>query len=134
MLKPIPYSDTRKNAEKMKEAFQRWCHNRDLHKAAQLIDQDWERMVTFYRFPQAHWKHLRTTNVVESPFAMLRLRTNAAKRFKKVANATAVIWKMLMIAESRFRRIAAPELIPQVCDGTRFKDGLPKPSDQEAAA
>ena len=91
-------------------------------------------MVTFHRFPKAHWKHLRTTNVVESPFAALRLRTNAAKRFKKVANATAVIWKMLTIAESRFRRIAAPELLPQVCDGTRFQDGLRKPSDQEAAA
>ena len=134
MLKPIPYSDTRAKAEKMKEEFQRWCHNHDFDKAAQLIDEDWERMVTFHRFPEAHWKHLRTTNVVESPFAALRLRTNAAKRFKKVANATAVIWKMLTIAESRFRRIAAPELLPQVCDGTRFQVRLRKPSDQEAAA
>ena len=43
-----------------------------------------ERMVAFYDFPEDHWKHLRTTNVVESPFASVRLRTSAAKRFKRV--------------------------------------------------
>ena len=40
----------------------------------------WERMVTFYDFPEEHCKHLRTTNPVESPFASVRLRTNAGKR------------------------------------------------------
>ena len=58
-------------------------------------------MVTFYDFPAEHWKHVRTTNVVESPFAALRLRTDAAKRFKRVDRAIAVIWKMLLVAESR---------------------------------
>ena len=71
-------------------------------------------MVTFYRYPKEHWVHLRTTNVVESPFAALRLRTDAAKRFKKVEWATAVIWKMLMVAEKRFRRLNAPELLAEV--------------------
>ena len=42
-----------------------------------------------------HWKHLRTTSVVESPFAAVRLRTTAAKRFKRVESATALIWKLL---------------------------------------
>lgn len=52
------------------------------------------------RLPK-HWKHLRTTNVVESPFAALRLRTDAAKRVKRVDRAIAAIGKMLMVAESR---------------------------------
>ena len=47
-----------------------------------VLEDDWERMVAFYDFPEDHWKHLRTTNVVESPFAAVRLRTSAAKRFK----------------------------------------------------
>ena len=46
-----------------------------------------------------HWVHLRTTNIVESPFDMVRLRTNAARRFKRVENATAMIWKLLRVAE-----------------------------------
>ena len=88
------------------------------------IQRDWERMVTFYQFPKEHWKHLRTTNPVESPFAALRLRTDAAKRYKKVENATAVIWKMLMLAEQRFRRLDAPERMKQVYLGVQFRDGI----------
>jgi len=88
------------------------------------LQRDWNRMVTFYRFPKEHWKHLRTTNVVESPFAALRLRTDAAKRYKKVENATAVIWKMLLVAEQRFRRLDAPERMKQVFLGVQFQDGV----------
>ena len=55
-----------------------------------------------------HWQHLRTTNVIESPFASVRLRTDAAKRYKKVANATALIWRVLMVAEKRFRNSMHP--------------------------
>jgi putative transposase len=50
---------------------------------------DWERLATFYQFPREHWR-LRTTNVVESPFAAVLLRTSAARRFKKIDSATAI--------------------------------------------
>ena len=92
-------------------------------------------MVTFYRFPQEHWAHLRTTNPLESPFAALRLRTDAAKRFKSAPNATAVMWKMLMIAEQRFRRLNAPELVREVYLGVKFVDGRRvNAENQEVAA
>ncbi len=81
-------------------------------------------MVTFYRYPKEHWRQLCTTNVVESSFAALRLRTDAAKRFKRVERATAVIWKMLMIAEARFRRLNAPELLKRVYLGAEYEDGI----------
>src|SRR5215467_3982213 len=68
--------------------------------------------------------HLRTTNVVESPFSAVRLRTDAARRYKKVANAEALIWKILTLAEKKFRRLNAPELLEQVYYGQRFKDGI----------
>ena len=80
-------------------------------------------MVTFYDFPREHWQHLRTTNPAESPFAALRLRTDAAKCYKRVDRATAVIWKMLMIAEKRFRRLKAPGLMRDVYLGTLYMDG-----------
>ncbi|MDH4195051.1 MAG: hypothetical protein OEW33_07385 [Nitrospirota bacterium] len=78
--------------------------------------------MTFSRFTQPHWQHLRTTNPVESPFAAVRLRTDAAKRFKKVANATAV-WKMLRVAEQTFRRVKHPELMAEVYRGVKCVDG-----------
>jgi hypothetical protein len=66
---------------------------------------------------------LRTTNIVESPFATVRLRTTAAKRFKKVENATALIWKLLQVAESTFRRLKGAELLPAVYAGVQYVDG-----------
>jgi len=69
---------------------------------------------TAFKFPKEHWVHLWTTNIVESPFAALRLRTDAAKRYKKVVNGTAMIWKVLLVAENHFRRLNAPELLDDV--------------------
>jgi transposase-like protein len=85
---------------------------------------DWDRMVTFYSFPKEHWTHLRTTNVVESPFSAVRLRTNAAKRFKKVESATAMIWKLLQVAEKSFRTLKGYWLLPEVYEGKQFVDGV----------
>jgi len=90
----------------------------------QALEQDWARLVTFYEFLKAHWKHLRTTNPVESPFAAVRLRTAAATRYKKVDNATAVIWKTLLIAEKTFRRLDAPELLADVANGVGYVNGV----------
>lgn len=52
--------------------------------------------------------------MVESPVASVRLRTDAAKRFKNVSNATVPIWKVLRVAESRWRRLDAPGLLKDV--------------------
>lgn len=125
MLRTIPYAETVQEAVRLKGVFQKWCREHGLHPAAELIDHDWDRMVTFYHFPKDHWRHLRTSNVIESPFAALRLRTAAAKRFKKAENATAIIFKMLLVAEKRFRRLNAPELLKEVFLGVRFHDGVP---------
>ena len=86
-LRKIAYAKTLKEAEERRRSFQSWARSEELQRAAELIEEDWERMVSYYGYPRAHWRHLRTTNVIESPFAALRLRTDAAKRFKKVANA-----------------------------------------------
>jgi transposase-like protein len=90
-------------------------------------------MVTFYRYPRERWRHPRATNVVESPLTALRLRTAAANRFKRVERATAVIWKMLMVAQTRFRRLSAPDLLAKVCAGARFEDGI-EVTEKEVAA
>ena len=102
--------------------------------AAALLERDWDRMVTFYDYPEAHWQHLRTTNVIESPFAPVRLRTDAAKRYKKVANATALIWRVLMVAEKRFRKLNAPHLMTDVYAGERYEDGKPIEQRKKIAA
>jgi len=121
-LQDIVYAENREAAEAERDDFARWCRAEGYRSAGETLVRDWDRMVTFYRFPKEHWRHLRTTNVVESPFAGLRLRTDAAKRYKKVENATAVIWKMLMLAEQRFHRLDAPEKLMQVYLGFGFQE------------
>jgi transposase-like protein len=122
VLTQIPYAPTRAEAERQREAFAR-RYRRWYPKAMAVLERDWERLVAFYDFPEPHWCHLRTTNVAESPFAAVRLRTSAAKRFKQVANATALIWRLLMVAERRFRKLNAPELLAAVARGERCVDG-----------
>lgn len=124
LLTKIPYAETRAEAERQKRALQTWCAQRGHADVGRALDRDWDRMVTFYQFPRGHWKHLRTSNPVESPFAAVRLRTAAAKRFKKVENATAVIWKTLHIAERTFRRLDAPELLADVARGEVYVNGV----------
>ncbi len=113
LLVQIPYANTLTDAGKLRKPFIARYQDQ-FPKAVKALDRDWDRMLTFFDFPTEHWRHLRTTNVVESPFASVRLRTNAAKRYKKVAAASALIWRTLMVAEKRFRRLNAPHLLTAV--------------------
>jgi putative transposase len=131
----MPYAETQAACETLWEQFTT-RYRKVAPKAVERLADDWERLVTFYQFPREHWPHLRTTNVVESPFATVRLRTTAAKRFKKVENATALIWKILQVAESTFRKLKGAELLPAVYAGVQYRDGvkLKETAQQQLAA
>jgi transposase-like protein len=131
MLRDMSRADTEAESLELRGAFQQWCRRRGHGEVADLLEKDWEQLVAFYRFPKEHWQHLRTTNPVESPFDRVRLRTNAARRFKKVANATAVVWKTLMVAEKKFRKLNAPGLWARVFKGVVYKDGVQVVTSQE---
>lgn len=124
-LKRIPYAETLSECKRLRDAFVD-RYQKDYPKAVEKLMSDWERMVTFYSFPKEHWVHIRTTNVVESPFSSVRLRTDAAKRFKKVQNATTMIWKLLQVAEKNFRTLKGYWLLSDVYKGKMFVDGVTK--------
>jgi len=135
LLVQIPRAETCQAAQRLKGVFQQWCQKRGFERAGALLDEDWDRMVTFYRFPKQHWTHLRTTNPIESPFAAVRLRTTAAKRYKRVEHATAVIWKTLMVAQRTFRKLNAPELLAEVYNGATYVNGnTPEQETEKDAA
>jgi len=136
LLKKIPYAKTREQSEKLRDKFiNRYKDN--YVKATSKLLSDWERMVTFYRYPKEHWVHIRTTNIIESPFSSVRLRTNASKRFKKVESASAMIWKLLRVAEKTFRRLKGYWLLPDVLEGKQFINGVAlkqnNPTERKAA-
>jgi transposase-like protein len=123
LLRAIPYAQSQAHCEALRDQFTA-RYRAIAPKAVERLHDDWERLVTFYQFPQEHWVHLRTTNIVESPFATVRLRTTAAKRFKKVENGVALIWKLLQVAEASFRRLKGAELLPAVYAGVQYVDGV----------
>ena len=130
----IPYARTRAAAEKLRDGFAK-AYRRTHPRAVEVLEKDWERMVAFYDFPREHWKHLRTTNVIESPFSLVRLRTDAAKRFKKTENATAMIWRLLLLAERHFRKLHSAHLAAEVYRGVAYADGVKvSKSNQKSAA
>ena len=134
LLGAMPYAESQAACETLRAEFTT-RYRKLAPKAVERLADDWERLVTFYHFPREHWPHLRTTNVVESPFATVRLRTTAAKRFKKVDNATTLIWKILQVAESTFRKLKGAELLPAVYAGAQYVDGvLMRRTQQQMAA
>lgn len=122
-LQAIASADTAREATALRDRFAR-TYGRSHPKAVERLARDWARMVAYYAFPQEHWRHLRTTNIIESPFAAVRLRTSAAKRFKVVENATTLIWKTLLVVEQHFRKLNAPHLCTAVHEGAIYRDGI----------
>jgi putative transposase len=131
----MPYAATPAGGEQLRAP----CDTRDRQlapKAVERLGHDGERLTTFDQVPREHWRHVRTTNVGESPFAAVRLRTTAANRVKKVNAATAMLGKVLQVAEQPFRRLNAPELLPAVYAGATYVDGIKQRTinHQEVAA
>ena len=123
ILKEIPYAPTLEICEERRDQFIA-SYRKTEPRAVATLQRDWERMVSFYHYPEAHWVHLRTSNIVESPFSAIRLRTDASRRFKRVEGAKAMIWKLLTIAEKNWNKLRSPQLLPLVAQGVKFKNGI----------
>ena len=134
LLRDMQFAQSRAECEKKRDQFTA-RYKKTQPKAVDTLNRDWDRMVTFFDFPKEHWVHLRTTNIVESPFSAIRLRTDAARRHKRVENATGLIWKLLMVAEKQWRTLKGFSLLKEVYDGKLFVDGRPvsKKSDNVKA-
>ena len=92
-------------------------------------------LLAFYDFPAEHWKHLRTTNVIESSFATVRHRTVRSKGCLSNKTALAMIFKLAEAAEKSWRRLDGHNQLPKVILGVEFADGIEviRPQAQAAA-
>jgi putative transposase len=93
-------------------------------KAVASLRRDQAQLLTFYDFPAEHWRHLRTTNIIESPFATVRLRQRVTKGAGSRTKALMMAFKLLAMAEERWRKVNGSELLPLVRAGVRFADGV----------
>lgn len=91
--------------------------------ACECLSKDREVLLTFYDFPAEHWKHLRTTNPIESAFATIRLRHTRTKGSGTRRTSLAMIFKLAQAAEKRWRRLDGHHQIVLLLEGKKFVNG-----------
>jgi len=122
-LQEIWMAETRGEA---KAAFDAFIESYQLKydKAADCLAKDRDALLAFYDFPAEHWKHLRTSNPIESTFATVRHRTIRSKGCLSNATALAMVFKLVDAAQKSWRRLDGHNQLPKVVLGAKFKDGL----------
>jgi transposase-like protein len=93
-------------------------------KAVTCLTKDRDVLLAFYDFPAEHWKHLRTTNPIESTFATVRHRTIRTKGCLSNDTAIAMVFKLLEAAQRSWRRLDGTSFLPKVIFGVKFKNGI----------
>ena len=114
---------TKEAAEKAFDLFQE-KYEPKYPKAAACLKKDKESMLAFYDFPAEHWRHLRTTNPIESTFATVRLRTKRTKGSGSRRACLAMVFKLAQSAERKWRKLNGYKLLGDVIRGVTFKDGI----------
>jgi transposase-like protein len=100
-------------------------------KACECLAKDRDELLAFYDFPAEHWKHLRTTNPIESVFATVRLRHRRTKGNGSRVRCLAMVHQLMLSAAKRWRLLNGYDLLPDVIAGIQFIDGV---KSQEVAA
>ena len=122
-LQEIWIAETRHDAEAAFDAFIE-SYQLKYEKAADCLAKDREALLAFYEFPAEHWKHLRTSNPIESTFATVRHRTIRSKGCLSNATALAMVFKLVDTAQKNWRRLDGHTQLPKLIIGVKFADGL----------
>ena len=93
-------------------------------KAAECLEKDREVLLTFYDFPAEHWRHIRTTNPIESTFSTVRLRTAKVRSCFSSKTVLTMAFQLCRCAERRWIKLHRPEKITEVIRGVKFVNGI----------
>jgi putative transposase len=122
MLHEIYLAPSRAEADKAFDLFLR-TYEAKYPKATDCLAKDRQELLTFYAFPAEHWLHLRTTNVIESVFATVRLRTQKTKGSGTRQACLTMVFKLMESASKNWRALNGSSLLPDVLRGVVFVDG-----------
>lgn len=122
-LHEIMRAETRRAAEDAMDGFER-KYGVKYPKAVAPLRRDQAELLAFFDFPAEHWVHLRTGNVLESPFATVRLRRRVTKGAGSRQKGLLMAFQLLTVAKRRWRRVNASHLVPLVRTRAVFRDGV----------
>ena len=119
-------AETKADAEEAFDFFVR-AYRAKYDKAVECLTKDRDRLLTFYDFPAEHWKHVRSTNPIESTFATVRLRTVKDQGMPAAQDGArhgvqAVVERPAKMAQARWLRPGLAEVIQHLL--TKLKDGI----------
>jgi transposase-like protein len=103
-------------------------------KATTCLEKDREELLRFYDYPAEHWKHIRTTNPIESTFATVKHRTQRSKGCMSRETAFIMVFKLIKDAEKRWRRLDGKNQLPKLILGVKFRNGCEVITDEKSAA
>ena len=122
-LQDIWMAETRSDAASAFDAFIE-IYGVKYDRAVACLTKDRDALLAFYDFPAEHWKHLRTTNPIESTFATVRHRTVRAKGCLSNRTALAMIFKFAEAAQNTWRHVDGRDRLPKLITGVKFTDGI----------
>jgi putative transposase len=93
-------------------------------KAAECLQKDHDALLTFYDFPAEHWRHIRTTNPIESTFSTVRLRTKKVRGCFSAQTVITMAFKLCQCAQKRWIKLHHPQRLAEVIRGVQFVNGL----------
>jgi transposase-like protein len=117
-------ASSRGSCEALRDELLAWLERLGQTAAAETVRRDWADFVRFYDFPVEHWRHLRTSNPIESVFAGVRNRTRVAKRARHRDNTLYLVFKIIDRLSDHWNPIASRGLLPAVIAGAQFQDGI----------
>ena len=123
MIHQIWMADTREHAGQAFDLFLE-TYQAKYPKATECLQKDRDQLLAFYDFPAEHWKHLRTTNPIESTFATVRLRTKKTKGSGSRTACLTMVFKRMQSAQKKWRLLNGSSLLPDVIQGIKFIDGV----------
>jgi transposase-like protein len=122
-LHDIWMAETRVEAEKAFDFFVD-AYGVKYPKAVERLVKDRDHLLAFYDFPAEHWKHIRTTNPIESTFATVRQRTVKTKGCLSRKTALAMTFKLILSAREKWRKLDGSDHLAELIKGVPFKDGI----------
>lgn len=133
LLQEAMNAETREDAETEIERFES-IFGAKYPKAVESLRRDKDKLLTHFDFPADHWRHLRTTNVIESPFATVRLRQRVTKGAGSRTKGLLMAFKLLEMAQLRWRRLNGASQLPAVRAGATYIDGIQQEREEKVAA
>ena len=122
-LHDIWHAENKDEAERLFSDFIK-VYGAKYPKVEQCLVKDRDALLTFYDFPAEHWRHIRTTNPIESTFATVRLRTAKVRGCFSANTVITMAFKLCQCAEERWIRLHRPERLAEVIRGVKFVNGI----------